>query len=229
LDSGTGTIIAAAITGSILFVTQVATLIQVQKNKSRTEAFERSQTLANNKFLAEQRLLAAQSETNLAALKNELTKAFHLQTRWDPVRFEIYAEVMTRANSMWPIAEELAVLANRRRVLSRDREEGRIDQNTYDSAERTLSVEAKSFVSTWELGLVELEAARGRSDMIASPPVRDAVTEVVHALQATRDTKAGRGSPELYDCQTRFFGAKDDLRDAVRLELGSDQYASEQI
>jgi hypothetical protein len=221
--------LAAVISASVVFVTQVATLIQIHKHRQRAEAFERSQMDANNAFLTEQGKTAQQYRIELEELSKELAKVSHLQTRWDPVRFEIYAEVLSRADQLWPVVEELANLAHRRALLIEDKENGRMDSTSYEAAQRTISDQVAPFLDAWELGQAELDAARGRADMIASPPVRDAVTELGHSLEATRNGKAGRGSTALQAALERFVIAKDEFRQAVRLELGSDHYAAEEL
>jgi hypothetical protein len=223
----TGAVIAAGIGAAALLATQIATMVQVHKQQRRTEAFENSQTEANNKFLDQQRRGAEQSAEQLAKLESELTQVFSLQTRWDPVRFQIYAEVLSCADDVWPVAVQLASLAKHREIVYESKEEGRIDSRTYEARSAELSDEIQPYDEKWTVGLRALEAARGRSDMIASPPVRDAVTALVHSVQRMRAARALIS--QNYEFEHPFYDARDAFRESVRFELGSDHYAAEQV
>jgi hypothetical protein len=211
----TGTIIAAAIGAGSLISTQIATMVQLQHHKKRTEAFETSQSEA-----------VRTNARQLTALQSELTQAFNLQTRWDPVRFAIYAEVLNRADNVWPVAIHLASLAKHSEIIGQEKEEGRMDPRTYQKSSADLSDQRRPLEEKWESGNEALESARGRSDMIASPPVRDSVTKLVHSIQTMRGARALMG--QNYEYEHPFYTARDEFRDAVRFELGSDHYAAEQ-
>jgi hypothetical protein len=219
----TGQIVAAGISGCVLLGTQIATLIQVQKHKNRSEQFESAQSRLNNDFVAEQNKVAQESAARLAELESNLKRGFDLQTRWDPVRFNIYAEVFTRALRLWELAGKLVSVQYRRSKLIEDRDT--LDVNVYEHGLSTLSDEQDPLAERWKTDNDALESVCGRADMIATPPVRNAMTELVHLIQEWQGTTAAAGADAKF--QHRFYEAKVKFREAVRVELGSDRFADE--
>jgi hypothetical protein len=219
----TGQIVAAGISGVVLLGTQIATLIQVQRHKNRSEKFELAQSRLNNEFVAAQNKAAQQSAAKLAQLESELKRGFDLQTRWDPVRFKIYAEVFTRAVKLWEVTGRLVSIQYRRSKLIEGRDKLTVSQ--YENGYETLSKEWDPLGECWKTDNDALEAARGLADMIATRRVQDATTALVHLVQEWSKTTASAGADA--DFQMRFYKAKCCFRDAVRIELGSDHYADE--
>jgi hypothetical protein len=222
----TGQVVAAAISGCVLLGTQIATLAQVQRHKNRSEKFERTQSELNNEFVAEQNRIAQDSATKLAELENKLKRGFDLQTRWDPVRFEIYAEVFARAVKLWELARKLVSIQYRRSKLIEDKKNN-IGVSHYENGIRTLSEEQDPLEECWKTENDALESALSRADMIATPPVRNATNELAFLIQEWSKSTASVGADA--DFQKRFYEAKCKFRDAVRVELGSDHYADEDI
>ena len=213
---------AAWIAGGFAVATAIGATIQQILMQRRSQAFQTAQKSRDEWFTADQNERARRHDEQLVHLQEQIELQTSLNTRWDPVRFGIYADLVGCAYELREVIERINRVRNRRRALERAKDEGVVSDPEYQAGWAKLAEELRpDDLKDTEL-TARFDLALNLVRIIASEPVLTRALALSGAIYGMRGVTTGSDGPEA---DKRHWIALEDFRDAVRVELGSAHYA----
>jgi hypothetical protein len=210
------------IAGFATLSVQALTMAQIHRNRKHSDTVADADRTKNEAFQNDQRKMTEEHARKLAALEADLKQLNVLRTRWDPVRFEIYVDVVVLAMKRFELLTLREGVMRRYKVNKEDLADGRINQKEYLRNDASITADREPIAEESSKCREDWNFIRGKGRMLASPPVWEALNELGDVL--LRMESDGHDNL-LWEYNQRLEG----FRDAVRVELGSDHYAEEPL
>ena len=211
---------AAIIAGCATVSVQALTMTQIHRNRKHSDMVADADRSKNESFQNDQRSAAEEHERKLTALDTDLKHLNVLRTRWDPVRFEIYVEVVVLAMKRFDLLVRRERIMYRYKVNKEDLHSGQANQQEYAQADAMITADEEPILENISKCQEDWNFVRGKGRMLASPPVWEALHQLGELLFKM---ESDISSKLVLEYNKRLEG----FRDAVRVELGSDHYAEE--